>query len=139
MTIPAKDFPELLNDLFQTRRKPDGEPYTAIEIAHWIEDNLPDTTMSSSYLSRLRTGDLRNPSRAVIAALCQAFRVPPSYFFPELTHLSATQAQDTTTMLRTALHTMGLDDESQRLIESLIRKLRRLSRAGRARGDTAAG
>ncbi len=64
MTQPIKDFPELLNDLFQTRRKPDGEPYTANDIAHWIEDNIPGAAMSPSYLSRLRSGDLR-PNRVL--------------------------------------------------------------------------
>lgn len=135
MTQPIKDFPELLNDLFQTRRKPDGTSYTANDIAHWIEDNLPGAAMSPSYLSRLRSGDLRNPSRSVIAALCQAFRVPPSYFFPELSYLNAAPPPDNTVMLRTALTNLGLDDESQRLIESLIRKMRRLSRTGRERQE----
>jgi transcriptional regulator with XRE-family HTH domain len=133
MTLASKDFPTLLNDLFQTRRKPDGEPYTASEIANWIEDNIPGAEISPSYLSRLRSGDLRNPSRAIISYLCLAFQVPPSYFFPELAHLSAAPPPDNTTMLRTALLNFGLDDESQRLIEALARKLRRAGRSGRQR------
>lgn len=135
MTIQHKEFPELLNDLFQTRRKPDGEAYTASEISNWIEDNVPGVDMSPSYISRLRSGDLRNPSRTILVALCLAFKISPVYFFPELAHLTDATPLDNTVMLRTALNNLGLDDESQRLVEALTRKLRRVEKATKKQAE----
>ncbi len=135
MTITQKEFPELLNDLFQTRRKPDGDTYTASEISNWIEDNVPGVDISPSYISRLRSGDLRNPSRTILVALRLAFKTPPAYFFPELAHLNDATPPDNTVLLRTALNNLGLDDESQRLIEALTRKLRRVEKAAKKQAE----
>jgi transcriptional regulator with XRE-family HTH domain len=127
--MQTKNVPELLEDLFQTRRKPDGEPYTNADIANWIIDNIPGAEISPSYISRLRTGDKRNPSRDVLLYFCLAFKVPPAYFFPELEHLGPTDQQlDNTTLLRVALRAHGLDEETQKYLEGLIRKLRRASK-----------
>ena len=88
--LPAhvKSFPQLLEDLFATHLKPNGDQLSNIELANWITDNIPDAEISPSYISRMRNGDKRNPSRDVLLYFCVAFNVPPSYFFPEIQHLN---------------------------------------------------
>ena len=129
--MPTKDMAQLIEDLFQTRRNAHGEIYTNQEIANWITDNIPNAEISTSYLSKMRLGESRNPSRDVLMYLCIAFKTPPSYFFPELMHLEAAEKLDNSTMLRTALQGYGLDEETQRNIESLIRKLRNAQRGAK--------
>jgi transcriptional regulator with XRE-family HTH domain len=133
--LPAqnKSFPELLADLFATRLNPDGQPYTNTELANWISDNIPGAEISES--SRMRQGDKRNPSRDVLLYLCLAFKVQPGYFFPEVQHLNPTEQLDNRTLLRMALRANGLDDETQKSIEVLIRKLRRATRAAKQSKD----
>jgi transcriptional regulator with XRE-family HTH domain len=134
-TMPAKDVAQLIDDLFQTRLKSNGEHYTNQEIANWITENIPGAEISPSYISKLRLGESRNPSRDVLLYFCIAFKVQPSYFFPELSHMEETDRVDNSTMLRMALHAYGLDEESQRYLEGLVRKLRLLPRdqQGRSR------
>jgi transcriptional regulator with XRE-family HTH domain len=71
------DIGELIEELFRTHRKADGKEYTNKEVCEAL-DILP------SHLSRLRSGKIANPGRDVLVLLCRFFKVPPSYFFPEL-------------------------------------------------------
>jgi transcriptional regulator with XRE-family HTH domain len=135
LSAQKKSFPELLADLFATRFKPDGQPFTNTDLANWICDNIPGAEISESYISRMRQGDKRNPSRDVLLYLCLAFKVPPSYFFPEVQHLNPTEQLDNSTLLRMALRANGLDDETQKSLEVVIRKLRRATRAAKQNKD----
>lgn len=40
--------------------------------------------MHSSYLGKLRNGQIENPTKETMIHLCTFFHIPPSYFFPEL-------------------------------------------------------
>lgn len=122
--MQTKDIAELIEDLFQTRRKANGDLYTNQEIANWISENIPGAEISPSYISKLRLGESRNPSRDVLMYLCITFKVPPAYFFPELATMDSGDRIDNTTLLRMALHAHGLDEETQRYLEGLVRKLR---------------
>jgi transcriptional regulator with XRE-family HTH domain len=69
---------DLIDELFHTHRKPGGREYTHKEVCEAIG------TLTPSHLSKLRNGQITNPGRDVLLSLCQFFRVPASYFFPEL-------------------------------------------------------
>lgn len=71
---------ELVNDLFRTHRKENGREYTNKEVCLALNGAI-----DQSHLSRLRNGQIENPGRDSLLALCQFFKVPSSYFFPELT------------------------------------------------------
>lgn len=75
-----KTMAELVNDLFRTHRRPDGREYTASEISRALNGEL-----DPSYLGKMRRGKIENPTRQTLLLLCQFFKVPSSYFFPELT------------------------------------------------------
>jgi len=70
---------QLLNDLFRNHLKPDGQEYTNTDVSLALNNEI-----SVSALSKLRRGEIPNPSRNVLLLLCQFFGVPASYFFPEL-------------------------------------------------------
>lgn len=74
-----KDLAELINDLFETHRKPNGERYTNKEVSEALGGGL-----DHSHLSLLRNGKSSNPNRLTLLRLCQFFKVSPTYFFPEL-------------------------------------------------------
>ncbi len=71
--------PQLVDDLFKVKRRPDGKEYTYQEVENALEKRL-----SGSYVRKLREGIIRNPGRDALLELCTFFHVPASYFFPEL-------------------------------------------------------
>lgn len=74
-----KTLAELVDDLFRNYRKENGKEYTYVEIAEALGG-----TIDPSSISKLRTGRIKDPRRETLLALCQFFKVPPTYFFPEL-------------------------------------------------------
>ncbi|MBA3947091.1 MAG: helix-turn-helix transcriptional regulator [Herpetosiphonaceae bacterium] len=111
---------QLINDLFQTHRKPDGKEYTHKEIFL-----ATGGAIDPSYLSRLRHDKIPNPGRETLLALCRVFKVPPSYFFPELEHLAEGAPEPTTPQLqfRLALRASRLQPDVQEKLEQLFRAL----------------
>lgn len=77
-------FAELLEDLFERRRRPDGNRYTLRDIATAMSGEIEPYSVSHQYLSRLLNGVDQNPTIRVVEALCLVFEVPPEYFFPRL-------------------------------------------------------
>lgn len=77
MSIPTTA--ELIDQLFRTHRKPDGKEYSHVELSSALGGAL-----APSHIGKLRAGTIRNPQRDTLLQLCQFFRVPPTYFFPEL-------------------------------------------------------
>lgn len=69
-------FADKLNRLFEQVRKEDGKRYTNQEI-----EALTGGEVSTSYISRLRTGKEDNPSLLKIQALARAFAVDAAWFF----------------------------------------------------------
>lgn len=113
---------QLVNELFDTHRKSDGKEYTHVEIAMEMGGAI-----DPSYLSKLRSNKVPNPGRQTLLVLCRAFRVPPTYFFPELTQdqVESGDDQNPQAQLRTALRSAGLDPDVQRKVEALINALRK--------------
>jgi transcriptional regulator with XRE-family HTH domain len=110
---------ELIDDLFRMHRRPDGREYTHIEVCVALGGAI-----EPSHLSKLRRGGIVNPGRDVLLALCRFFKVPPTYFFPELTEeTTETTKLQTEDPLRIALRSTSLTPEVQAKIEALIRAL----------------
>ena len=74
-----KTLAELINSLFDTHRKPNGDRYTNKEVSEALGGAI-----DQSNLSLLRNGKSINPGRLTLLHLCRFFDVTPSYFFPEL-------------------------------------------------------
>ncbi len=68
-----------LKHLFATIRKPDGAPYTPVEVAEGIS-RTQHVRISKSYLYSLLNGGETNPSLERIAAIATFFDVPLEYF-----------------------------------------------------------
>ena len=122
-----KKVAELVDDLFRTHRRPDGQEYTYKEISEFLGGKI-----ESSHLSKLRTGKITNPSRETILALCRFFQVPASYFFPELDPVpqpgNAESREADLTLVQIALRTTGLRPDIQMKIEELITALQHMPR-----------
>lgn len=67
-------FANKLNQLFDLRRKKNGQPYTHEEVGS-------ATGITTGTISKLRRGQIGNPSHKVIDALARFFEVDPNYFF----------------------------------------------------------
>lgn len=111
---------ELINDLFDQHRRPDGREYTYMEVSMAL-----DGAIEPGHLSKLRTGRITNPGRETLLALCKFFKIPASYFFPELDEAtpcdSVAAPEDP---LHIALRSVGIDDpEVQAKLEDLIRAM----------------
>ena len=71
---------ELINQLFETHLHPtENRKYMTIEVALMTEGII-----KQPHMHRLRSGEIKNPTRETLLALCKVFRVSPVYFFPEL-------------------------------------------------------
>ncbi|HEY0606443.1 MAG TPA: helix-turn-helix transcriptional regulator [Herpetosiphonaceae bacterium] len=80
MTHDVPTTTELINRLFETHLHPtEHRPYLPVEIVLKTEG-----VIQQSHLHRLRSGQIKNPTRETLLAFCRVFRVQPSYFFPEL-------------------------------------------------------
>jgi transcriptional regulator with XRE-family HTH domain len=70
-----------LDHLFRTMHPVTG-PYTNGYVAEKITE-ASGQLMSGGYLSRLRAGERRNPSRDKMAAIAAFFNVPIAYFYDD--------------------------------------------------------
>ena len=75
----------LVNNLFDTYRHPEGREYTHKEVEAGITRRAGKKLIDASYLSKLRTGTLQKPSILAVEALCHFFPVDVDYFFPSIT------------------------------------------------------
>lgn len=110
----------LVNNLFNTRLKPDGSKYSNREVAIATQGAIDAT-----HLGKLRAGKIPNPSRDTLLNLCRFFKVPPSYFFPELRDQPEdTQAIDPIDQLHVALRSLGVQPDIEEQIARLVQVLR---------------
>ena|SRR5215208_8462465 len=109
----AASIADLVNTLFQTHRRPDGQEYSNSEISRALGGEI-----APSSLSKLRRGEIPNPGRDTLLLLCRFFKVPASYFFPELDLPPA--APDQPEPLSLALRSTNLDAAVQQKLEELI-------------------
>jgi transcriptional regulator with XRE-family HTH domain len=117
----------LVDQLFKTHRHPEGREYTYQEVV----TKLKALGISIDYttLSKVRSGDIANPGRRVLLGLCQFFRVPASYFFPELEAL-APQAETPTPeeQLHAAFRSMGVPPDVQEHLIGVARTFKKPSK-----------
>lgn len=111
-------FTGVPNQLFQTHRRPDGKEYSFHEVAAKLDGQL-----SPGYLAKLRNGTSGNPSRQSLLLLCQFFKVPASYFFPELDDLAEEEPSEDE-KIAIALRSSSLSEDVQNLIQGMIRVAR---------------
>ena len=120
-----KSTAELINDLFDRYRRPDGREYTYLEVSMALEGAI-----EPGHLSKLRTGRISSPGRDTVLALCRFFKVPPAYFFPELEPEAEGAVREPEDLLLAALRAMGITDADVQarvrdLLLTLAPKLRR--------------
>lgn len=119
------EIANLINALFRTYKSSDNQEYSNKEVCDAL-----DGAIEASHLSRLRKGKIANPGRDTLLALCRFFRVPPSYFFPELQTIehdadaNPEHIEANDPMLQIALKSTGITPEVQEKLEQLIRALR---------------
>jgi transcriptional regulator with XRE-family HTH domain len=114
-----KKLNELINDLFETHRKPNGERYTNKEVSEALGGKL-----DHSHLSLLRNGKSLNPGRLTLLRLCQFFKVSPTYFFPELDEQTEQPAssKETGTSLRLRAP-RNLSEKAQQRLNAFLESL----------------
>jgi transcriptional regulator with XRE-family HTH domain len=64
---------DLVNFLFDTIRRPDGEPYSLYEVADAID-------ISPATIHQLRTGRIKSPTLPTLKEIGRFFNVPLSFF-----------------------------------------------------------
>lgn len=72
-------FADLLHALMRRRLHASGRPYTVREVSR----ALPGSA-SYQHVANLLSGQIKEPTRPTMQALCRFFRVSPEYFFPAL-------------------------------------------------------
>lgn len=115
-----KTLAELIDDLFRTHHRPDGREYTYKEVTVALGG-----VIEPSHLSKLRTGKITNPGRDTLLSLCRFFKIPPTYFFPELDSLPQPSSNGSDVparvdSLRLALRSAGLQPDVEEKLEELI-------------------
>jgi transcriptional regulator with XRE-family HTH domain len=113
----VKSVAELVDDLFKTHKKSDGTEYTYQEVSTGVDNKL-----DPGYLWKLRKGKIENHGRNALMLLCIFFRVPASYFFPELDNLQP--AADADEQIQFALRSTRLPADVQNQLQELIKVLR---------------
>jgi transcriptional regulator with XRE-family HTH domain len=118
---------ELVERLFKTHRRPDDKEYSLSEVATKLKTF--GISIDSTTLGKVRSGEISNPGRRVLLGLCQFFRVPASYFFPELEAL-APQAETPTPeeQLHAAFRSMGVPPDVQEHLIGVARTFKKSSK-----------
>jgi transcriptional regulator with XRE-family HTH domain len=107
-------IPERLNYLFQTVHAPDRRPYSAAEVARWINDN--GGKISSVYILKILNGERTDPSQRYLKEIARYFGVSPAFFWEDDPAELDGEALNTQILLR--------DD----LVQSMMLRAARLSR-----------
>lgn len=91
MTTPYPSLSELVNELFRRHRHPDGREYTHKEVEEGIIKIAGKKLIDASYISKIRTNQVKKPSILAVEALCHFFPVDTDYFFPSIVALRSRQ------------------------------------------------
>ncbi|MFC4128460.1 helix-turn-helix domain-containing protein [Nocardia rhizosphaerae] len=75
-------FASRLNELFEAAPEGGAHPHTNRHVARTLR--AAGHSISSPYLSQLRSGHRANPSPRTVAALAAYFHVEPDYFFVDV-------------------------------------------------------
>jgi len=114
----GKSTAELVDHLFKTCLKENGREYSYREVSRAM-----DGQVSPAALAKLRSGEIENPGRQVLLLLCKFFKVPASYFFPELDDLAAVSTDEE--RIEIALRATSLPRDVQQHIQWLIKAIQR--------------
>lgn len=117
----------LVDVLFKTHLKPDGQEYSYQEVSQALNKEL-----DPSYLAKVRKGVIKNPGRDALMHLCLFFHIPASYFFPELEALAPaqhTREEESINTLRVAFRSLNLSPDVQKYLEGIIAALRTQDRS----------
>ena len=111
---------DLINDLFRSHRKPNGREYSHVEVCLALGG-----VIEPSHLGKLRNGTIQNPKRDTLLALCRFFQVSPTYFFPELDELGASDgsAPAQADLVNALMATITLPPEAKRQLAAFLRTL----------------
>lgn len=115
-----------LNHLFDTVHPRNRGPYQAKEVVRAINEKAGREVLSTSYLSRIRSGERPNPSHAVVAALADFFGVPLDYFADDHVakrvndQLELAKALQDSGVAAMATRAAGLSEASLRTIMAVI-------------------
>lgn len=71
-------IPERLNYLFAAVHVPGRRPYSAAEVARWINDN--GGSISAVYILKILSGERQEPSWQYLTSLAAFFEVDPEFF-----------------------------------------------------------
>jgi len=115
-----KTVAELLDSLFKTHTHGNGREFTYVEVTEALNGKV-----DVSHLSKLRHGQIKNPGRETLLALCQFFKVPSSYFFPELE--SPPSAEDIE-LASVVIHAKNISPKVKRKLQELIEAMEEESR-----------
>jgi transcriptional regulator with XRE-family HTH domain len=108
---------ELVDQLFRTHLRPDGREYGYKELS-----DASNGEFSPRYFAKLRKGDIKSPGRDGLLFLCKFFRVPASYFFPELDELAPNQPREDE-RIQIVLRSSSLSEEVQHHLQALIKAI----------------
>jgi transcriptional regulator with XRE-family HTH domain len=139
--VPVADRPmpplaELLNVLFDKRRKPDGRPYSNEDVASAIR--AAHGQITQSYIWMLRRGTREDPKISHLKMLADFFEVPsgffldPDVFETTMAELSGDPVRDAgeSKLDRVMLRRVNeMSPQSRKLVMSMIRHVSELDRA----------
>ncbi len=132
-------FSALLNYLFATKLRPDGERYSAAEVSK-------ATGLREEYISNLRTGKIANPPAGRAQALADFFGVNVGYFTgkfaspqaADVTQLEVPQDQELWDALRkplvreVALRASAMGSAERAIILEMLDRAEQLAKAAEA-------
>jgi transcriptional regulator with XRE-family HTH domain len=131
---PDDTVARVLNDLFATHRHPEGREWMNKEVAQYINSThahlLRGSRVDPSHISKMRSGEIRDPGRRTLLAICAFFGVSPTVFFPELAPADPLTGATAQEQLRVALRATGLSPQVLSSVEGLIRSLQQSQATG---------
>ncbi len=127
--VPDDLVVRVVDELFRTQLHPEGREWRYSEVAAAVNSRylhlLDGNPLHPTHVSKLRLGDIREPGRRTLLALCAFFQVPITRFFPELDALNEpgiTPAEQ----LHHALQRAGLSPAMVNHLQRLIREIQLL-------------
>jgi transcriptional regulator with XRE-family HTH domain len=118
-TEPSKSIAQLVDDLFKKNLNSNGQEYSCQEVSKALGGEL-----DPSYIAKVRRGVIKNPGREALRLLGSFFKVPGSYFYPELMEFEpSTEPTDPDDLLQRAFRSYGLSAEQQAQLKGIITAL----------------
>lgn len=126
----AQAIAQRLEELFETRRAPNGRPFTDEEIA--ARAVAAGFDLSRAYVQQLRRGRRTNPTVRALQGVAAAFGVPLSYFFSTVMEDRASEEEALAVLVGDealrdiALRSAHLTPEGVQAISGVLKNLEQL-------------